>query len=74
MIAEDFKKFGKWAGKKSGHKMLVCDLILWKLADYSTSDIMACLSLGLIKRKGLAHVKERLDKAIGNIDWRMKFP
>ena len=26
------------------------------------------------KRKGLAHIKERLDKAVGNIEWRNRFP
>lgn len=42
---------------------------------------MKLLDLGAIgpkfswtnKRHGWAHVKERLDRAIGNIEWRMKF-
>ena len=26
------------------------------------------------KRKGFAHIKERLDKAVGNAEWRIEFP
>lgn len=44
---------------------------MWKLFDLGFSGPYFALSN---KMKGLTHVKERLDKAIGNIEWRLRFP
>lgn len=77
MIVDDFNeilgKNEKWCGKKfnlSKEKLTLDFMKKMKMTDLGS---IGPTFMWSNTRKGFAHVKERLDKAIGNIEWHMTF-